>query len=107
MIVKLCKLTGNSFDLLNSDTETNTNLIRNINQVRITYNDNKMVQFIKDEIATTEPGTLLIAKNEILIPTGDSRSSKSVAELLAAPDAETETKTVDGQVLYLLPVQIL
>ena len=108
MSVKLCKLTtGNSFDLLNSETETNTSLIRNTNQVRITYNDNKMVQFIKDEIATTGPGTLLIANGGILIPTGDSLSSRSVAKLLAAPDAETESKTVDGRVVHLLPVQIL
>ena len=108
MSVKLCKLEGNSFDLLNSETETNTSLIRNTNQVRITYNDNKMVQFIKDEIATTGPGTLLIANGGILIPTGDSLNSRSVAKLLAAPDAETQTKTLeDGRVVHLLPVQIL
>ena len=107
MSIKLCKLTGNSFDLLNSDTETNTSLIRNIYQVRTTYNDNKMVQFIKDDVATTQNGTLLIANGNVLIPTGDSLSSKSVAKLLALPDAETQTKTLGDKVVHLLPVQIL
>ena len=107
MSIKLCKFEGNSFNVLNLDTETNTSLIRSINQIRISYNDNKLVQFIKDETATTQIGTLLIANGNVLIPTGDSLSSKSVAKLLSLPDAESQTKTVDGQVLYLLPVQIL
>ena len=108
MSIKLCKLTENSFDLLNSNTETNTSLIRNTNQIRISYNDNKLVQFIKDDVATTDVGTLLIAKGNVLIPTGDSLSKKSVAKLLSLPDATTEKKILDdGRVLHLLPVQIL
>jgi hypothetical protein len=108
MSIKLCKLTGNSFDLLNSDTETNTSLIRNSNQVKISYNDNKLIQFIKNDVATTQVGTLLITSGNVLIPTGDSLSSKSVAKLLSVPDSETESKTLaDGRVVHLLPIQIL
>jgi hypothetical protein len=108
MSIKLCKLQPTSFDLLNSDTETNTSLIRNTNQVKISYNDNKLVQFIKNDVATTQVGVLLIAEGNVLIPTGDSLTSKSVAKLLAVPDSETETKTLsDGRVVHLLPVQIL
>ena len=108
MSIKLCKLEGNSFDLLNSETETNTSLIRNTNQVRISYNDGGFVQFIKDESASASIGTLLIAKGNILVPTGDAMSKKSFGKLLALPDDETETKILpDGRVVHLLPIQIL
>ena len=108
MSIKLCKLQGNSFDLLNSETETNTSLIRNTNQVRISYNDGGFVQFIKDEEAVTQVGSLLVAKGNILVPTGDAMSKKTFAKLLALPDDETETKTLpDGRVVHLLPIQIL
>ena len=108
--MRVCKLTsGGSFDLLNSENETNTTLVRNANMVRVTYSDNSgLTQLVKNDVATADIGTLLVTDGAYLKPTGDK---KGVAKLLApiSEAVQTRSVSVNGQTrnLYLLPVQLL
>ena len=107
------KTTSTTFDVLGLE-ETNTSLVRNANHVRISFlnEEGKLEQFIKDDTATTEIGSLLVSRDEYLLPTDDRQAStKTVAKLLAPMNQAIQTKqvTIDGTVYTarLLPVQIL
>ena len=111
--MRLAKIEGAGFDLIGNDNESSTTLVRNATQVKMTYVDNGFIQLIKNEPATCNVGTLLIASGEYLMPTGDPKSARTVGRLLATKDKAVETKQVtllDGSTTttaYLLPVQIL
>ena len=111
--MRLIRINGDgTFDLLTSDTETNTSLIRNSTQIRLSYNDNGIIQLIKNNAATSDIGTLLVSNGNVLQPTGDKQSKKTAAKLLAEFSMATETKTVTlangtTTTAYLLPVQVL
>ena len=108
----VAKRVAGGFDLLGTDSETNTSLIRNKDKVRISWNSSSgLIQLVKNEAATAEIGTLLVAHGQFLMPTGDRQSTRSVARLLAVKEAAAETKEVqlpDGstRTAYLLPVQL-
>ena len=110
--MRLAKLEGSGFDLLDNDNESSTTFLRNKDQVKMTYVDNGFHQLKKEEPATLNVGTLLIASGQYLLPTGDSKSARTVGRLLATKDKAIETKSVtllDGSTTtaYLLPIQIL
>ena len=111
-MTRIIKITNNGFDLLNSETESNTSLVRNTSQVRITYSDNGLIQLIKNDVATSGIGTLLVSNGNVLQPTGDAKTKITVAKLLAPFSEATETKQVElangsTTTAYLLPVQLL
>ena len=110
--MQVAKRIANGFDLLDTENESNTSLVRNKTQVRISWNSSGLIQLVKNEAATAEIGTLLVAHGEFLAPTGDRQSTRTVGRLLAPKEAAAETKEVqlpDGstKTAYLLPVQIL
>ena len=99
------------FDILDME-ETNTSLVRNKNQVQISWSSSGLIQLVKNETATTDIGTLLVAHGDVLAPTGDRQSTRTVARLLAPKEQAVETKQVqlpDGstKTAYLLPVQLI
>ena len=109
---RVCLKNANGFDLLNSETETNTSLIRNSSKVQISWSDvNGLTQLKKQIPAITTIGTLLVTEGQYLKPTGDTRSKRTIAKLISLPTAQTETKqiTINGiqETAYLLPVQLL
>jgi hypothetical protein len=109
--MQVAKRIAGGFDLLGTDSETNTSLVRNKDLVRISWNSCGLVQLVKNEAATAEIGTLLVAQGEFLMPTGDRQSTRTVGRLLAPKEAAAETKTVtlsDGstRTAYLLPIQV-
>ena len=106
--MRVCRRDGGAFDLIGTEGETSTALVRDSGKVRITYNlNNTLTQLVKNDAAVTAIGTYLVADGATLRPTGDKRSSRTVARLLALPVAGTETKTLEnGKLAYLLPVQI-
>ena len=106
--MRVCQRSENGFDLINSETETNTSLVRNSNLVRISYNEgNGLIQLVKNDVATASIGKLLVADGDCLRPTGDKQSSRTVAKLLATQEQAVETKVVLGRTAYLLPIQLL
>ena len=110
--MEVAKRVAGGFDILSVDTETNTSLVRNKDQVRISWSNSGLVQLVKNEVATADIGTLLVAHGEILMPTGDRQSTRTVGRLLAEKSQAVETKEVqlsDGstRTAYLLPVQVL
>ena len=106
--MRVCQRNGNGFDLINSETETNTSLVRNSNLVRISYNEgNGLIQLVKNDVATASIGTLLVADGDCLRPTGDKQSSRTVARLLSDQEQAVETKLVGTRTAYLLPIQLL
>ena len=109
--MKVAKRIAGGFDLLDTETESNTSLVRNSNQVRISYTDSGFIQLVKNDVATASIGTLLVAHGEYLVPTGDRQSTRTVARLLATKDKAIDTKevTINGvtSMVYLLPIQLL
>ena len=110
--MEVAKRVAGGFDLLSIDTETNTSLVRDKDKVRISWTGGGLIQLVKNEPATADIGTLLVAHGEILMPTGDRQSTRTVGRLLAPKEAAMETKEVqlpDGstKTAYLLPVQVL
>ena len=76
--MEVAKRVAGGFDILSVDTETNTSLVRNKDQVRISWSNSGLVQLVKNEVATADIGTLLVAHGEILMPTGDRQSTRTV-----------------------------
>ena len=109
--MRVAKRVGAGFDLLDSETETNTSLVRNSNLVRISYTEGGLVQLVKNDVATASIGTLLVSHGEHLVPTGDRQSGRTVARLLAPKESAAETKQVQlngsTATAYLLPIQVL
>ena len=110
-MTRVGRRSGTGFDLLGTDTEHSTSLVRNENLVRISYNDGALYQLTKNEAAMADVGTLLVADGPYLLPTGDRQSSRVVAKLLAPPSAAVNTKQIEVngvmRTLRLLPVQLL
>jgi len=108
----VAQLTSGGFDILNMD-ETNTSIVRQSDMVRLSWKDeeNRLIQLVKTAQASASIGTLLVARGNALVPTGDSHSSRTVAKLLAPISASSETKqiTIQGVVYtaHLLPVQVI
>ena len=75
--MRLAKIEGNGFDLIANENESATTFVRNVDQVKITYTDNGFIQLIKNDTASCNVGTLLIASGEFLLPTGDQKSAKT------------------------------
>lgn len=107
------KLTPSTFDVLGLE-ETSSSLVRNTDNVRISFlnEEGKLEQFIKNDVSTTDIGSLLVSRDKYLLPTGDRRpSTKTVAKLLApmAEAIQVKQVTIDGTVYTarLLPVQVL
>ena len=108
----VAQVTNDGFDILNV-AETNTSIVRQQNLVRLSWKDeeNRLIQLVKNAPASVQIGTLLVARGNALVPTGDSHNNRTVAKLLAPYSSSTETKQVTiGGVTYtahLLPVQIM
>ena len=82
--------------------------------VRLSFKDenNQLIQYVKTTPQQTmTKGDLLVAYNDVLMPTGDRATPRTVAKLLADGSQATETKTiVIGLTSYnvkLLPVEII
>ena len=110
--MQVAERTVTGFDILGFE-ETETSMIRNETLVRLSWKneENQLVQLVKAVPMEPTIGTLLISRGNCLLPTGDRRSTRTVAKLLAAPDAATQEKSVTiGGTTYiakLLPVQLL
>ena len=110
--MRLAQRTGGTFDLLGFP-ETNTNLVRNANEVRLSWvNQNgEFIQLVKTTPATSHIGSSLVSFGHCLKPTGDQISNRTVGKLLAPPSHAIKTKQIEiGGTMYtahLLPVQII
>ena len=110
--MKVAIRTVGGFDLIDIP-ETNTSMVRDQGQVRLTWNNEngQLEQLVKSEAAVTGIGSLLVSKGNCLLPTGDRQSNRTVAKLLAPPEQAVKTKQVviDGTTYtaMLLPVQLL
>lgn len=108
-MLRVAQLTNNTFDIVGRE-ESNTSLIRNANEVRISWRNhaNELEQLTKNEVMSAMRGSYLTARGHCLVPTGDKHTS--IATLLAHPDDAVVTKNVviDGvsHVARLLPVAI-
>ena len=103
----LGKLQNNSFDILGIE-ETQTSLVRNRDQVRLSYaHAGKIIKFQKtNQSHTPQPGPFVVVKDGALLATHDRHGKHIVGKLLNwIPDTVT-SKTVQGVKYYLIPVQI-
>ena len=110
--MRLAQRIGGTFDLI-SLPETNTNLVRNANEVRLSWVDDqgRFLQLVKTTPATSRIGSSLVSFGSYLKPTGDQISNRTVAKLLAGPSHAIKSKQIeiDGTIYtaHLLPVQIM
>ena len=106
-------ISHNSFDILDLE-ETQSSLYRSPTMVRLSYKDeeNRLIQYVKTSPAQVmQRGDLLVAYDNVLMPTADRKSRVTVAKLLADGDNATETKNIQigftNHTAKLLPVEII
>lgn len=106
-------LTHNTFDIFDLE-ETASSIYRSPDMCRLSYKDEngKLVQYVKTSpTMNMQKGDLLVTYHDMLMPTADRRSRRTVAKLLADASQATETKEVTIGVTkftaLLLPVQII
>lgn len=105
----VAQITPTGFDILDV-ADTNTSIVRGPNVVRLSYSANgQLIQLVKNDQATTDIGTLLVAHGHCLMPTGDKQSHRTVAKLLASNATETKQVSIDGRqfTASLLPCQLI
>ena len=100
-------LQNNNFDILGIE-ETQTSLVRNRDQVRLSYVHNgKLIKFQKtNQQHHPTSGSSLVVKDGALLATNDRQGKHIVGKLLSDPLETTTTKIVNGVRYYLLPVQM-
>ena len=103
----------NSFDVIDL-METQSSIYRSNSMVRLSYKDedNRLVQFVKTSPQLSmSKGDLLVTYDDVLMPTHDRKSQRTVAKLLANGDQSVETKQVTiGVTNYtakLMPVELI
>ena len=106
-------LSHNSFDILDLD-ETQSSLYRSPDLVRLSFKDenNNLVQYTKTSATRTPTkGDLLVVFNNVFMPTGDRRSNRTAAKLLANSDQSTQSKQITigftTYTLKLLPIALI
>ena len=103
----------NSFDVANLE-ETQSSIYRSKEMVWLSYKDedNRLVQYVKTSAPLSmSAGDLLVTIDDVLMPTHDRKSQRTVAKLLANGGESVEEKQITiGLTNYtakLLPVQLI
>ena len=107
-------LSHNTFDIFDLE-ETASSIYRSPDMVRLSYKDenNRLVQYVKTTATPMQmsKGDLLVTFNDVLMPTADRHSLRTVGKLLADPSQASETKDITigftTYSAYLLPVQLI
>ena len=87
--------TENGFDILNRD-DTNTSIVRNSSEVRISWTENGVLYQLKKQIpATLAVGTALKTRGDCFIPTGDN--TDAIARLVSLEVVRSKQVTIDNK----------
>ena len=85
--------TNTGFDIINRD-DINTSIVRNANQVRLSWNEGGALwQLRKDIPATMAVGCPLVTRGNCFVPTGDI----GIAKLISLDVVKTKQVTINGQ----------
>ena len=104
-------ISHNSFDILHLN-ETQSSLYRSPDMVRLSFKDeeNNLIQYVKtSESITPSKGDLLVVFHGVLMPTGDRRSTRTVAKLLSTESVENKNISIAFKqyTAKLLPVEFI